>query len=380
MSRRQSQGPGTASTTGRAIVLTAILSVVATAIAAGALFVAARGPDASGCTTVAWKALPDGAALPAGWSMESNRIFVDNLSTALSGPLPSGSSQQPAVFSSVSCYEGTAGLALRRAHEGALAAGATDVGFPTLGDELFYVSSADGSTTTLDIRRGALIADLTASTSVDRATLESIGRTIDAAMVRALAVSADASPVAQPSPIPRPSDAAAGAATPSAPPSSPAPSGSAAPPSHAAPDLEKLLPAAVGGNPLATQSVLGSTALGTSAASQALVASLQKLGKTAADLQIAGGYDPAGTLDLSMFAYRVPGLDAAPLAQALIASQLSNTAAGAESSTITIAGHPLTKISYSKGPPVYFYTLNGVVYAIQTGDTSLVANVISLLK
>ncbi len=146
------------------------------------------------------------------------------------------------------------------------------------------------------------------------------------------------------------------------------------------PDLEQLLPHRVRTTTITTQSVLGSTALGSGTASQALVASLQKLGKTPADLQIAGGYDHTGTLDLSMFAYRVNGVDAAELGKAVIESQLTNTAAKATSSQVTVAGHAITKISYATGSPVYVYGLNGVVYAIQTADASLAATVLGLLK
>ncbi len=351
-----------------------MLSVLATAVAIGALVVGTRASDPASCATVAWKAIPDGAALPSGWSMVSNQVFVDSLSTTVAGPAPSAG-QRPAVFSSITCYGGDAELALRRAHEGALAAGGSDVSFSTVGDESFVVFSPAASTTTLYLRRGALVADVTAPTSVDRTTLEAIGRTLDTAMVRALAVGADASPIPQPSP------AAPASAAPSAIPSpAPSASASAAAQSHVAPDLEALLPHVVGSTSLVTQSVLGDTALGTGAASQSLIASLQKLGKTPADLQIAGAYDPTGASDLHLFAYRVSGVDPTDLGRAVIESQLTNTAAGAASSQVAIGGHTLTRISYTQGSPVYFYLLNGVVYAIQTADTNLVATVLGLLK
>jgi len=244
------------------------------------------------------------------------------------------------------------------------------------------VFSPAASTTTLYFRRGSLVANLTAATSVDRPTLETVGRALDAAMVRSLALTADASPLALPSSSAPASSAAPPGASPSTAPASPAPSASPAAESHDVPDLEGLLPHLVGTTSLATQSVLGTTALGTNPASQALQASLQKLGKTPADLQIAGAYDPAGALDLRLFAYRVAGVGTTELARAVVESQLSNTAAQATSSQVTIGDHTITKIAYGQGlgSPAYVYVLNGVVYMIQSGDTSLIATVLGLLK
>jgi hypothetical protein len=371
MSRRQRDQSGRSWLLWPVVVVTAVLSVVATTVALGALGVATRSPDPSSCATVAWKAIPDTAALPSGWSTVSNRVLVDSLSTTLAGPTPSGSAQRQAVFTGVSCYGGDAGLALRRAHEGALVAGGADVAFTTIGDESFVVSNPAASTTTLYLRRGSVVADLTASTSVDRSTLETIGRAVDAAIVRSLAVSADASPLSLPS-----STAPAASAKPAE--ASPSPSPAAQ--SHDVPDLERLLPHVVGTTSMATRSVLGTAALGADAASQALQASLKKLGKTPADLQIAGAYDPAGALDLRLFAYRLAGVDTTQLARAFIESQVSNTAAQATSSRVTIGGHAVTEISYGQGSPAYVYVLNGVVYIIQTGDSSLVAPVLGILK
>ena len=188
MSQRQGEGSGQSRRLWLVVLVTAVLSVAATAVAVGALAVAMRGPDPAGCETVAWQAIPDAAALPSGWSMVANQVFVDSLSTSLAGPTPSGSTQRQAAFTGVSCFGSDAGLALRRAHEGALAAGGADVSFATVGDESFVVFSPAASTTTLYFRRGPLVADLTVPTSVDRSTLEpSAGRWMRP-MVRSLAV------------------------------------------------------------------------------------------------------------------------------------------------------------------------------------------------
>jgi hypothetical protein len=378
MSRRQVVSPGRSRLLVPLVAAATVISILAAALAVSAFVIATHGADATGCATVAWKVIPDGAALPSGWSMVSNQIFVDSLASTIAGPTPS-SGQRPVIFATITCFGNDAPLAVRRMHEGAIAAGASDTAIAAIGDETYADSSAAAGSTTIFLRRGSLVGAVSAASSVDRTTLESVGRALDTAMVRALAVSADASPIAQPSAGP------ASAATPAAPSQAPASavpsaSSSAAAESHAAPDLERLLPHTVGTTTLVTQSVLGSTALGSGAASQALVTSLKNLGKTPADLQIAGAYDPAGALDLHLFAYRVSGVDTTALGRAVIESQLTNTAANATSSQVTVGGHSLTKISFSSGTPVYVYGLSGVVYAIQSSDTNLVATVIGALK
>jgi len=361
----------------RSVAVTAVLSVLATALAIAAIVITTRSPDSTGCATVAWKAIPDGAALPTGWSLVSNQIYVDSLATTVAGPTPS-SGQRPVVFATITCFGNDAPLALRRAHEGAIAAGGTDVAIAAIGDETYANVSSAAATTTIFLRRGSLVAAVSAPLSVNQTTLAAVGRTLDTAMTRALAVSPDATPIAQPTAAPSSAAASpvasqvAGSAAPSA-----SPSGAE---SHVAPTLERLLPKTVGTTTLATQSVLGSTALGSGTASQSLIASLKNLGKTPADLEIAGAYDPTSALDLHLFAYRVVGVDATELGRAVIESQLTDTAAGAASSQVTVGGHAVTKISFTSGTPVYIDVLNGVVYAVQSSDSNLVATVISALK
>jgi hypothetical protein len=364
------------------------LGVIATVLAIGALVLALRpaapaAPAASAasaasddCATMAWKAVPDGSALPSGWVMVSNRIFVDTLTTTVAGPAPSGTTQRPAVYTGITCYGSNAALALRRAHEGALAAGGSDGAFATVGDESYFVENADAAGIALSCRRGVAVVDLSAASSTDHAALETIARAIDAAVTRAAGIPADASPLPQPSRAPRPSAAVAPQPT-------PAPSATATPlpPSHEAADLEKVLPTKVGTTAMAIQSVLGTTALaGGGTASQSLSKALQGFGKTPADLQIAGAYDPTGALDLRLFAYRVNGVDVTDLGRALIESQMSNTAANVTSSQVTIGGHPVTKLTYSQGAPVYYYPLNGIMYAIQSSDETLAGSVLGQLK
>ena len=88
----------------RTVILTAILSVVATLVAVGTLAaVLVRGTDTgqagqadpNACRTVAWSALPNAATLPSGWAIASTRFLVDIVTTTIVGPTPSGSTQAP---------------------------------------------------------------------------------------------------------------------------------------------------------------------------------------------------------------------------------------------------------------------------------------------
>ena len=318
MSRQQRAAEAAVAPLRRAVILTAILAIVAIAVAAGALVVTlSRGTttapasptDETACRTVSWGALPDAASLPSGWAAASTRFLIGFMTTTLVGPTPSGSTQGPAALVSVTCYGTDAALALTRDHAAALAGGATDVSFPSLGEQSMAVTSTRTSSTTVYIRRGVLVADITSATSLDQTTLLAVAEAVDGAMTRALSATpppSGASPAATSSP----SAAASVAPSPSPSPSpSPTASPSPTPVSHVAPDLEALLPKAVSGTALTSESVTGSGALGTDLTSQSLLASLGNLGKTAADLQIAEAHDPAGTLQLRVFAFRVQGRD-----------------------------------------------------------------------
>jgi len=387
MSRRDRQPTGPSAPVRRAVILTAILSVVATAVAVVALaIVLTRGTDtgqtgqanANACRTVTWNALPDVAALPPNWAIASTRFFVDNLSTTLVGPAPSGSTQESAAFVSVSCYGSDAQLALASNHQAALGTGATDVSFPTLGDESLAVTSTRTNNTTVYIRRGILVADITAPTSLDQTVLQAVAAAVDGAMIQALSASPQPSPVGASSSARASPGASPGATASSAPSASASPS--PAPVSHVAPDLEALLPHTVEGATLTSQSVVGTTALGTDATSLSLIASLKTLGKTPADLEIAEAHDVAGKLSVRLLGFRVKGVKASDVASAIVGSWMANTTGTPTRSSVTIAGHKLTKVAYAQGGADYVYEGTGVVFDIETTDESLVSKVLPLLK
>jgi hypothetical protein len=385
MTRRDHQPTNRDAQLRRPVILTAILSIAATAVAVGALAVVlTRGSDQSGqadanaCRTVTWYAVPSVAALPSGWAIASTRFLVDVLTTTLVGPTPSGATQGPTAFISVSCYGTDAQLAFARDHDSAVGAGSTDVGAPQLGDESAAVTSARTGSNTIFIRRGTLVADITAPTTLDQAVLQSVAGVVDGAMVQALSAS------------PRPSATGAGpgaVASPAAPASiapsaspSVGPSPSPAPVSHVAPDLEALLPQAIDGTAMSSQSVAGTAALGTDATSTSLIASLAKFGKTPADLEIAESHDATGTLQVRLFAFRVKGVKGTDLATAIVTSWMANTTETPTRSNVTIAGRKITKVGYTQGPADYVYGTATIAFDVETTDQTLVSKVLALLK
>ncbi len=390
MTHRSRQSPPPDAGTRRAVILAAILSVLATAVSVGALaLVLARGtgtdqagqPSPSVCGTVAWSALPGAEALPSGWAIASTRFLVDLVTTTIVGPAPSGSTQGPVVFVSVTCHGSDAGQALALDRAAARVSGDADAAFPKLGDESFAVTSTRTSSLAVHVRRGILVADIEAATSVDQATVEAVARAVDDAMNLAIsgnpppssAPAASGSTAASPSPASPAPSASSG--------QSPSPSPSATPASHVIPDLEARLPKTVDGTAMAIDSVTGATALGTDATSQALVASLEALGKTSADLEIARARDPAGDRPIRLYAFRVKGVDHPRLAQAIVSAFRADATTSPTESQVTLAGRTVTKVAYSQGPAEYLLeATGGVVFDIETTDESLVAKVLPLLK
>jgi len=383
MTRRDHQSTNRDAQLRRPVILTAILSIAATAVAVGALgVVLTRGSDQSGqadanaCRTVTWYAVPSAASLPSGWAIASTRFLVDVLTTTLVGPTPSGATQAPTAFISISCYGTDAQLAFARDHDSAVGAGSTEVSVPQLGDQLAAVTSTRTGSNTIFIRRGTLVADITAPTTLDMTVLQSVAGAVDGAMVQALSASPRPSTTgASPGAVASPASLAS--VEPSA---APSPSPSPTPVSHVAPDLEARLPHVVTGTTLTSQSFVGTTALGTDLTSQSLIASLKKLGKTPADLEIAEAHDPAGTLQLRLLGFRVKGVQASDLASAIVASWMAETTGTPTRSDVTVAGHKITKVAFAQGGADYLYAVGGVVFDIETTDEALVAMVLPLLK
>lgn len=363
---------------GRTVVVAAVLSAVAILMSGGAMvFVLTRDGAGDPCRSLAWGAVPAETTLPAGWSLASSRFFVDNATVTLVGAGSSGETESVTVYVSVSCYGSDAKLALARARDAAIATGARERPIQGLGDQaLAMVDETIG--TTVFVLRGDLVADITAPGSVDDSTLEALLYAIDNAMSRALSAGPPSSLAAVAigtAPIPAAAAAGSSQATP-IPAAAPSPTAV----SHVAPDLEVRLPASVNGTSLAIDSVTGATALGDDLTSKALIASLEGMGKTSSDLQIARALDPAGLLQIRVYGFRLIGTDRKDFLSVVANALLANTTAAPRASQVTIGGVQVTKLTYSQGPAEYlFEAVDGVVFNVETTDEGLAAIVLPTL-
>ncbi len=218
---------------------------------------------------------------------------------------------------------------------------------------------------------------MVASSGVDPADLQSAAQAIDDAMV---AAQASAGVVPEASVGPAESAAAETDAGASGDLASDNPDASVAE-VHDAADLEALLPKSVNGATFSSQSTKGLAGLGDDAATQALVAKLKTLGKTGDDVEIAEAYDPNGAIDADILAFRVKGLTAAVLHDALTQSWLAAGASGVSTTQKTIGGRSVTVIDYGDGGSMdYIWEDGAAVIDLVTLDPTVVPKVIAASK
>jgi hypothetical protein len=152
-------------------------------------------------------------------------------------------------------------------------------------------------------------------------------------------------------------------------------------PSHDVPDLEAFLPTALNGTALDVQSVTGDDGLlsGGDDWSTVMTKFLTSVAKQPADLGYAYASDPSGSVDLQIGVYRVPGVEAAALHNALIDGwkALSPTV---KVSQVTLGGKEVTKgDDGTDNPLTYLYGRDNVVYEIYTSDESLATAALAAL-
>ena len=193
-----------------------------------------------------------------------------------------------------------------------------------------------------------------------------------------------ASPAALPSTSPTTPPGASPAPTPGAPTAEPTgdlelpPSETSEPEgSHVAPELEALLPTALGGATLDTESDTGGALL--DAWTRVMVAFLADAGKTADDLQFAQAWDAAAELDVSMMAFRVAGVPGPALREA-VTEGLMASSPDQPKTTETISGKEVTRLtSPEDGWNTYIFDRDGVVYLVGTTDAALAASALAAL-
>ena len=177
-------GPSTA------LILIGIASVAALVLAGAALFFEMGRPSSTAdtsCRKIAWGSIPTADALPAGWVMSGSGFYTDGYGASFAGPAASSASPAAgaAVTLRVSCFGADGHTALVRSRDGDLAAGGTEVQFADMGDEVAATRDANGTSTSVYIRRGPLLASIAASSSVAAADLEQAAQAVDDAMVAA---------------------------------------------------------------------------------------------------------------------------------------------------------------------------------------------------
>ena len=149
--------------------------------------------------------------------------------------------------------------------------------------------------------------------------------------------------------------------------------------SHAAPGLEALLPAAIDGHGLQKGSAGGTVVLsGNNAFSHVLTGILARAGKSPADLTFANAQDPTGALQVEVGAFRVRGLGARALRDAIVRSARPN-APGLAVSRVVVGGRRVTKVVYPGGSTLYLYPGGDVVYYVGTQNQRLAARILHRL-
>jgi len=345
----------------------ALIALALAVVALGAVFLG-RGTDRASCQTAAWKAIPNPDALPTGWPLGTTDMNVNGMTVSILGPASAdGTSSQPVVYASVTCYGDVAATALTQNKAAAEAAGATVTARGSGGDAYDVDNPATGSVTTL-FRVGGLVAQIADAGSAGPADLAAITRAVAAAMGDETAAGTAGA---------QPTDEALGSEEPGG---SGEASGEPAP-SSVAPELEAKLPKSAGGTPLTVQSASADTIFGTDPNSRALSARIRAMGAQLSDLQIAQAYDDTGTIDLSIIGFRLPGKDGAALRAAVIETWLSADVAGVTKSEVTLGGKKMTKIDYGdEGTTEYVYSSADYVIVIDTSDTAIATEVAAAIK
>ena len=346
----------------------AIIAIVALAVT---LLGRGGGTNLDACRRAAWSAVPAKADLPTGWTLSTTDLNANGMTVSVMGQTPTdGTTNQPVVYASVTCYGDVAATALTQYRDAAMAAGATIADRGLGGDPYDVDNPATGSVTTL-FRVGGLIGQVADGGSATPAELGAITTAVAGAM-------GDRSGAGTSSGQATASGAPASAGPSLDPGGSEDPGASTAP---AAPDLEALLPTEVNGATLTIQSATAAEGLGTDPTSRAFAAAIPTLGAKLADLELAQAFDESQTVDLNIFAFRLPGRDGAKLKTAVIDTWLSGTAAGVKRTEIKLAGKALTKVDYGDGGAVdYVYNGSDYVVVIETADEAIATEFAGKLK
>ncbi len=147
---------------------------------------------------------------------------------------------------------------------------------------------------------------------------------------------------------------------------------------HADPELEALLPTAVGGVALIIESQAGTDLATESAAFDAFLTSL---GKTRADFSLASAYSQGG-LEAEVGAWRVQGADPALLLPGFKTAVQASSTTPLTQVEETLAGRAVTRIGdpgqLTRGP-LYVFVRGATLLFVQTPDRALAEEAIAKL-
>jgi hypothetical protein len=148
---------------------------------------------------------------------------------------------------------------------------------------------------------------------------------------------------------------------------------------HDAPEVEALLPATWQGTPMSVESSTGEVVLIEDAWSQVFRTFLEDSKKTPADLLVARSYEPTGTLQMSVSAFKIDGIAGDKVLETVIGAWKAEDE-DLVVSTVTLGGKSVTRgVFASTDVNSYWYEHEGVVYDVETSDEALAGAVIATL-
>jgi hypothetical protein len=328
------------------------------------------GGDLDACRRAAWAAVPATSDLPDGWTLSTTDLNANGMTVSILGQASTdGSTNQPVVYASVTCYGDVATTALSQYRVAAKAAGATVTDRGLGGDAYDVDNPSTGSVTTL-FRVGGLIGQIADAGSAKPSELATITSAVASAMGDRTAAGTSAGQAS--------GSGAIGSEEPSPEPAGSNDAGASGAP--AAPELEALMPTSAGGTPLTIQSASAADGLGSDPTSRAFAAAIPTIGGKLADLQLAQAFDETQAVDINIFGFRLPGVAGTKLRGAVVDTWLS-AGAGVKRSDVKLAGKTLTKVDYGDGGAIdYVYSGADFVIVIETSDPAIATEVAAQLK
>ncbi len=333
----------------------AMLAIVIASLALGLVLWREVLSAPAACQSTVWSAQPAANLLPDQWSVKGTSFDVNRRSTQFADAEDGVSAGSANVLATVTCFPQGAAEVVARAQAAAREIGQVVSARTDLSDGGFEATDASGAIF-LEFRRGDVVVDLAASGGATATDIETVASAYDRALGGPGGSITPAAPTAS-----------GGAAS-----GSPGPSGSAdAGLPHDAAELERLLPTKVAGVTLTIDSLLGGAILTADSGGQAAIDSLKAAGKVPDDLRYAEATDQSQTLDLSVVAISVRGLDGARV-QTLLVGWFDGGTGAVTRTEVTLAGKPWTRyVSAGDQSANYMRTEGDAVLVITTSDPAL---------